>query len=723
MNNINCGFRKPLSIAALVALSVGVAHAQNALQFTAVTPTAENAILLYWASNPNEVYEIDYADQLNGNDDGTTAWLPLYTDYPSHGTNTFIADAGNYSITPEIPHPRLSPMRFYRVMLAQANDAATNPIVSVTSPTDGTVLSGDVTVSVSGSTSDILGEIRLYVDGEEQWLSLSGTNSQGTNVFVINTCEWLNGPHVIYATAKSQSGFEGVANGEAITYGRSVSSYLNVSFSNLITHIDLSERFFEPALGQTQHVSATFAANVNWTLQIQDASSNTVRTGTGSGAAMGFDWDGTGDGGVSIPDGAYTYLFTAETNGLAMPFMEPPPGDTNPPPPMFSASTSGEMTDNWFPTSAREAVAVGWGFFYMQPPPMPPVKTNDVWMNWKDVYGPQPLTIAEIPLPTKQLYLRSLGMASATTLDGGALQQDSATSSYSGAASQSTRAPKRKPRVGVKGEAGTFGMCYKTYGTNGFGSNHPITGWPYPLPTSVAIDGQTRTQQTVDRSVPSFKPFAEGFSQVMQQKGWKQSFCKGDGQWTAATVKKAAAGGTNIFNTVNFGILMTHGSYGNDGTTGTEKDGLHYTYNWLGANDYIRLSDYDFGSPGTNGLRWMTIMACNILRPANYTSMNNAGKIPVNDNLHLLLGPSTDAWSNDRLGKYYAGNLVYTNLTIVNALADAIADSYTENPKGINTIVRIGVSGWASCFNDTLLLYNDPDLNGLQYNERTSFIP
>ena len=203
---------------------------QDALQFTGVKATAENAILLYWASNPNEVYEVDYADQLNGNYDGTTAWSPLYTDYPSQGTNTFIADAGNYGSTPEIPHPRLSPMRFYRVMLVQANDAASNPTVSITSPSGGATLSGDVAVSVVASTSDILSEIRLYVDGEEQWLSLSGTNSPGTNVFVINTCEWPNGPHVLFATAKSQSGFEGIANGPVITYGRSVSSVHECDF-------------------------------------------------------------------------------------------------------------------------------------------------------------------------------------------------------------------------------------------------------------------------------------------------------------------------------------------------------------------------------------------------------------------------------------------------------------------------------------------------------------
>jgi hypothetical protein len=116
-------------------------------------------------------------------------------------------------------------------------------------------------------------------------------------------------------------------------------------------------------------------------------------------------------------------------------------------------------------------------------------------------------------------------------------------------------------------------------------------------------------------------------------------------------------------------------------------------------------------------------MACNILRDANITSMNNAGKIPVNDNLHLLMGPSTFAWANSRLGKYYANYLVYTNQAIINALAGAIADSYAENSTGITNTVKIGVIGWTSCFNDTFKQYNDPDLLGLQYNQKTCFVP
>jgi hypothetical protein len=297
--------------AALTLAITPTIFGQTNLNFNGISATVEGVILISWNSTPNEVYQINYADHLGGNSDGTTSWQTLYTDYPSHGANTFVADAGNYDVTPAIPHPSLSPARFYQIQVLWGDNSDTPPTISIVSPSDGTTLSGDVTVSVSASASDVLGEVKLYVDGEAQWRSPDGTN------FLINTCEWPNGPHVLFATAKSQSGLEGAHNGATIQYGRAVSSYVNVSFSNLISQINFSEPFFEPALGQTQQVTAIFAANSDWTLQIQNASSNTVRTVTGRGDSMLFNWDGTADGGVSIPDGVYNYLFTAQTNGNA----------------------------------------------------------------------------------------------------------------------------------------------------------------------------------------------------------------------------------------------------------------------------------------------------------------------------------------------------------------------------------------------------------------------
>lgn len=123
------------SITALTVILTVVANAQNVLQFTSAIATPENAIQLYWASNTNELYKIDYADSLIDTNTGTTTWNTLYTDYPSQGTNTFVADCGNYDLSPEIVHPRLSPMRFYRVVLTGTGTSPTNPIVAIVSQT------------------------------------------------------------------------------------------------------------------------------------------------------------------------------------------------------------------------------------------------------------------------------------------------------------------------------------------------------------------------------------------------------------------------------------------------------------------------------------------------------------------------------------------------------------------------------------------------------------
>ena len=217
-----------VSLAALI--STTTCFCQNALLFTSVNATPEKAIQLHWASNTNEVYEIDYADTLIDTNTGSTTWTTLYTEYPSQGTNTFIADCGNFDTTPEIVHPKNSPMRFYRVVLTEANTSPSNPTVSIISPTNGATVSDTIIVQVSASSPELLTEVRLYIDGEQQWASNDGSN------FVVNTCEWLNGNHVLFATAKSQSGLEGIANGGTITYGRTVSSFVNVIFNNLITH-------------------------------------------------------------------------------------------------------------------------------------------------------------------------------------------------------------------------------------------------------------------------------------------------------------------------------------------------------------------------------------------------------------------------------------------------------------------------------------------------------
>lgn len=141
--------------------------------------------------------------------------------------------------------------------------------------------------------------------------------------------------------------------------------------------------------------------------------------------------------------------------------------------------------------------------------------------------------------------------------------------------------------------------------------------------------------------------------------------------------------------------------------------GVKYTYISLldlasNTKSWVRLSDMDFGSAGPKGLRWLTMLACNVLRPANITSMINHSKLPINDNLHLLMGCETTAYAGARIGQYYSSNLV-ADVTIPNAWYAAASKSYQENHGGITNTVTFRTLGWQPCFSDKLSLYNDPD--------------
>jgi hypothetical protein len=100
----------------LVLASLGQGFGQTNLQFTGVTSTDEQAIQLNWTSTNGELYQVQYANALATNSDGSTAWQVLYDSYPSQGTNTFIGDFGNYNVAPQITHPKYNPMRFYRIL-------------------------------------------------------------------------------------------------------------------------------------------------------------------------------------------------------------------------------------------------------------------------------------------------------------------------------------------------------------------------------------------------------------------------------------------------------------------------------------------------------------------------------------------------------------------------------------------------------------------------------
>jgi hypothetical protein len=688
-----------LIVGCVLALGLPI-NSRAQLLFTDVRATVERAIQLRWQSQSNAVYQIQYADEISDQ----ISWNILYDDYPSHGTNTFWLDTGNYFHEPAILHPRKMPMRFYRIV-AEGTNTLSPPTISISSPTNGASVLGDLTVTISASTTQPVLHVKLYVDGEEMPASDDGTN------FVINTCEWPSGSHILFATAKCESDFAGRSfDAPYIIAGRAVSSYKQVTFANLITRLSFSEPFFDPDAGQTQRVSAVFAAGVDWTLQIQNASTNTVRFASGSGAAMQFDWDGTGTNGVSLPAGIYTYLLTAQTNGQTYSQSESSGGGDSAALSSSGSSSSSaaseSSSEDWYPTSAEEALMAGLTSYFVESAPMPPVEIDGKWYSWEQVYGQVPPIEVQIPVSAQESFLQSLtGESDSSSFDG---PQD-----YSGASSQSTRGPVRPPTAPVNKVAGTFGVAYQRYLPASISVVNPLNGI---LQQHVAIQGHTGSTPVTYTNLPQYESQANGFIANMKKGAWRPGFTKTDTQLQPSNLK----GTGTIFNQVNLGLLMVHGVYGTSPDYTSGANGCEQMYfpiqTSASGGEYVRMSEMNFGSTGTNGLKWMAIFACNSLKEDKWNSMQSAGVTPFNSNLHLLLGTDTVVYTHDSISALWArailGLSYPTPRKIRQAWYDEARGAYgsASYPNTMN----LSVAGWEDCWEDTLQNNSSPG-GAIQY--------
>lgn len=596
-------------------LSTQPISGQTNLNFNGVTVTGESAIRLSWNSTSNEVYRIEYANEVVDVNVGSTTWLPLYDNYPSHGTNTFWLDTGNrYIGGTKVPHPKNNPMRFYRITNKGTNDGVP-PYIVITSPTNNAVLSDVITVSVVSTSSMPVINIRLFVDGQEMKQSEDGTN------FVINTCEWLNGPHTLFATAKAQSSFSGPSGSFPIAIGRAVSPNKTVTFSNLISGVAFSQDFYEPSLGQTQQVTAKFAANVNWTLQIANDDSNVVRTVTGSGTSLTFDWDGTGDGGTNIADGVYYYYISAATNGLSSLMGG---GEEE----LFFSNLMMTEEGDFLPTTAKQAMALGMDSYFVKMPPLPPIRVNGEWVH------SEPET-REVSIPSGGLSMNS----SIMSFSGGGSQAAAVSSP------QSTKTPTRVPTSPVKNAVNNFGIGYYSF-PNGKTTLNP-RNLTTPGSSVIHLDGGSGNASISDK-LPEADHTAINTLNKFTDLGWKMEFQNNDDWLSLNSMKRSdlGIGGGQVFTTATIGLFMSHGSYGAEPDFFPGSSGSKQIYfpssnpsDGTSAAAWLRLCQFGFGG----NLKWMAILACNSICDPNYQDMVNKGAIPLKDT-HLLCGTATIAW-------------------------------------------------------------------------------
>jgi hypothetical protein len=695
-------FINKLTVSILLVLGLN-AVAQP--QFTAVKVTDEGAMQLYWQSEPHHLYEIDEADALVDTNTASITWNKLYDDYPSQGTNTFIGDFGNYNLAPQIPHPKNSPMRFYRVVDEGQDSLTDEPTVTIDSLTNNSTATGELTFTVTAATDQpgLRGTI-LYVDGQEMRppdnvtnYTIGSTNYE-TDTYNLNTCEWLNGMHVLYATTEAASQFSSQMNGGAILTGYAVSPFVSILFSNLITGISFSQPSFDPASGQTQQVSAVFAANCDWTLNIVDVYSNVVQTASGSGTSLSYNWDGTADG-ASLPNGLYYYYITAHTNGQPNEDIAGGGSDGSggsPPLPDFELMNAPE---SWVMTAnGDDAVPLA-----LYPPGS---DTNDL-----SIFSATPLQINAARKSVSRAASGSALRSRFSPLDSGGGD------TYSGPSAQySPAAPQRPPDNPVRGLAGTFGIATDTYNSNG--TNGPSVG---PLDNglhthlniSMDVDMSTGARPCPPR--PEHKTEVSTFVKTMQFYGWSNPLNKIDDQLNINDLR----GSGTPFNNVNLGVLMLHGTFGNgpnaiDYAANRCKQ-MYFAVTSGGSAQYLRFSEMNLGGSGANGLKWMVLDPCYSLYQENWNSMKNAGIKPYNGNLHLLLGATTETFTSSRKWENFANYMNYGTsilaghyhpLTIREAYYQANQDAFRNAHLSGNVI--LAVAGDSACMNDSLQTNSSP---------------
>jgi hypothetical protein len=524
-------------------------EAQTNLQFTGINVTDEGAIQLHWTSQSNELYEIDEADALIDTNTGSITWNKLYDNYPSQGTNTFIGDFGNYNLSPEIVLPKNSPMRFYRVVDQGADSLSDEPSVSITSPSSGSAASDELTVTVTASTDQpIIAGTKLYVDGQEirppdditNWTD--GVTNYETDTYSLNTCEWGNETHTLFATAQNQSGYSDLPNSPTVYTGHAVSQFVPLLFSNLITRISFSQPAFDPSSGQTQQVSAVFAANCDWTLNIVDVYSNVVQTASGSGTSMLYNWDGTSNS-VSIPDGTYYYVIYAQTNGLASPTEIGGSGASTsgspPSPDMALASDSPEL---WaLSADGNDAVPLA-----IYPPGF---DTNGV-----TIFSATP---AQVDAARTSVANTSLSAA-----DSGGTFSPAASGGSSAASQGSPPSPQRPPSNPQKGVPGTCGVANDTFTGNGTsGYNTPLLDDGLGIHEYIGMDVYSGTTTLHWGPLAPQIPEANNFISEMKHWGWKNTINKVDDQLSINDLKGSGMNGplSSILKMMRDSILTADG--------------------------------------------------------------------------------------------------------------------------------------------------------------------
>lgn len=528
----------------LLALFGSVAALAQPAPFaiTAIQRNADNTVTLKWNSEAGKWYQLEYSPDL-------VTWQTLNELVISQGTTSMSADVGRYDLTPKLKRPFQpgATRRFWRAREIGANQA-TAPTITISSPSSNDTVSGAILVPVTTSGTSEVATISLYVDGE-----LFAEQSGPTTTFTLNTSEWANGAHQIYAMGgDSRGGTDTTPSSStqpATNYG--VSTTLALTFDNFVSAFFFSEHYFRPDLGETQTISAKFKESANWTLTVTDSTDATVFTITGSGSSVSYTWDGKDGSGTLVPGDAYSYRIVT---------------DHIPPAPLMARSAASTSSTG-----------------------------DESLVNFRPVTN----------------------------------------------------------NVATSGV--TFGVAYQ--------GHHPdfnVTGaWPGPKANSFNFVQFVPTNYTppfdalkkVQAIASGFASTIKKFARLSPGSQFGASGILGNDDLTGAKLRAP----TNVFNTVNIGLLIGHGVQGNrpDLIGGSGLIETYYPIYTTGATEYdwVRIHECQFGG----SLRWMGILACNMAGTTAVPNWETSAAWPFNPNeLHLLLSASTSVYMYDTFGTNWA---------------------------------------------------------------------
>jgi hypothetical protein len=561
-------------------------------------------VVLEWESNPAGVYTVEYSVGL------TNDWHFGVEGLPSQGTTTRWTDRGN--LAPD--HFSLSSgdtsvaYRFYRVKVERLMDTNLPITVTVSSPSGGATLSGQVQVQGNASASQGLASVKLYVDG---YLAMRGP---GPNFDLpLETRLFANGAHRISVIAEDIGAIESTEetnnfSGRGASYGV---VNVNVTFDNLLSNARLRYEHFRPELGQTQQVFAAWSSPRDWRVDVTSSDGAAVyQSFSGSGKRVVVDWDGRNGAGQFMNPQIVGYSFV--DLGAAP---EPPPGGGeggSPPSPLMAALLAGESS------------------YFVEPPPMPPVKVNGKWVSWEEAYGPLPPTKVRISDKQRAMALASLERA-ATAIQSVQLDVQGAQAA---------------------GQAFAMFQPYWLMGTIAIAGqgHHPYVDLFGRYPTPETWFGNVRMSSS--RAYGPWGPLkrVKGILDETAQEFSKMGYAVVSKKFNDEVHPDDIAqpfGPPNMFNLAAIGLYVGHSVAGRDAEVGQWIPHAYIPIYNSAADTMTFVGTYDmwFGSPA---LKWMAFYSCNMFRSdlyrpdGIYETMKNWFQLPLNGYLHIMQGFATE---------------------------------------------------------------------------------